>query len=100
MQSWDGGALRGIKAQVWDALVLGLMEQGGDASQHSGEKRGKSPNFGENSWFFFIFSFTLLSLNPYFTSFSPKKTFGFFKASLFFRRKGCYFQIPLGQCRA
>lgn len=44
MQSWDGGALRCIKAQVWDALVLGLMDQGGDASQHSGEKRGKSPH--------------------------------------------------------
>lgn len=84
MQSWDGDALRCIWAQVWDELVLGLMELGGDASQHSGEKGGKPQSWGKQFFFFLHPS----PFEPIFHLLLSQKHIGFFKASLFFRRKG------------
>lgn len=52
MQSWDGDALRCIRTQVWDELVLGFMALGRDASQHSGEKVGGKPQFWGKQVFF------------------------------------------------
>lgn len=78
MQSWDGDALRCIRAQVWDALVLGFMElQGGDASQHSAEKWAKPIFFLHLSPFKSIFNLL----------FFPKKHWVLQNIS-YFRRKG------------
>lgn len=84
MQSWHGDALRCVRAQDWDALVLGFMElQDGDASQRSAEKGGESPSFGETNFFFHPSPFKSI-FHPLL---SPQKCW-ILQSIPFFRRKG------------